>query len=198
MIFRKSFTLIELLVVVAIIGVLSSVIFVGLREVRGRARDARRVSEIDQIVKALELYLASHDTLPRAYQYGEGNVSPGWWNTWWDLSSADADGDGNYFLDFLVEGNTVPSVPLDPLNTPEDFNGAPQADGYRYFYFIAPTNYVYQGGSCVYGEASVYMIGVANFESSRSRELSPGCECLWRDRPGFFDNTFDYVVCGAF
>lgn len=55
---RKSsgFTLIELLVVILIIGFLSTVILVSLQGVRGKARDARRQSDIRQMMTAMELY----------------------------------------------------------------------------------------------------------------------------------------------
>jgi prepilin-type N-terminal cleavage/methylation domain-containing protein len=52
----KGFTLIELLVVIAIIGVLSSVVMTSLNTARGKARDARRVADINQIKIALEFY----------------------------------------------------------------------------------------------------------------------------------------------
>ena len=52
----KGFTLIELLVVISIIGVLSSVVLTSLAEARGRARDAKWLTELKQIQTALALY----------------------------------------------------------------------------------------------------------------------------------------------
>lgn len=52
----KGFTLIELLVVVAIISLLSSVVFASLNTAREKARDARRKVDLKQIQTALELY----------------------------------------------------------------------------------------------------------------------------------------------
>lgn len=51
-----GFTLIELLVVVAIIGLLASIIILSLGNARLKARDARRISDLEQLKNALELY----------------------------------------------------------------------------------------------------------------------------------------------
>jgi len=53
---KHGFTLIELLVVIAIIGILASVVLAGLQNSRAAALDARRKSDVDQIIKALFLY----------------------------------------------------------------------------------------------------------------------------------------------
>src|SRR3989344_8228057 len=61
---RKGFTLIELLVVIAIIGILASVILVGVASFRGKGRDARRISDVHQLQNALELYFTSNASYP--------------------------------------------------------------------------------------------------------------------------------------
>jgi len=61
---KKGFTLIELLVVIAIIGLLSTLAVVSLNNARGKARDARRVSDVKAIQTAFELYKNdNNDTL---------------------------------------------------------------------------------------------------------------------------------------
>ncbi|OIO46923.1 MAG: hypothetical protein AUJ31_00760 [Parcubacteria group bacterium CG1_02_39_15] len=51
----KGFTLIELLVVITIIGILSTMVLVSMGGARSKARDAKRESDIGQIVLAMEL-----------------------------------------------------------------------------------------------------------------------------------------------
>lgn len=53
---RRGFTLIEMLIVIAIIGILSSIVLVGLGPVQRRGRDARRQSDLRGAQNALELY----------------------------------------------------------------------------------------------------------------------------------------------
>jgi len=53
---NAGFTLIEMLVVIAIIGLLSSVVVIGLSGARQKARDARRIADIRQIQNALEIF----------------------------------------------------------------------------------------------------------------------------------------------
>lgn len=61
---KKGFTLIELLVVVAVIGILASVILIGLGGFRGRGRDARRIGDLRQVQNALELYFNTNNQYP--------------------------------------------------------------------------------------------------------------------------------------
>ncbi len=59
-----GFTLIEVLIVVFIIGLLASVVLVGLGAFRQRGRDARRVADLRSIQNALELYYSKNGVYP--------------------------------------------------------------------------------------------------------------------------------------
>jgi len=76
---NKGFTLIELLVVIAVIGLLASIVLVSLGGVRAKARDAARKRDLQQIVKAMELYYLDHETyvIPNS---GWQTCSCGWFS----------------------------------------------------------------------------------------------------------------------
>ena len=197
--FLTGFTLIELLVVVAIIGLLASVVLVNLISARQKGRDTKRIADIKQIQKALEVYINKNGNLPAPSTYGRSNVSPGFWDGWWDLSSNTG---GAVFMNFLVTGGVMAKVPVDPLNTPDGFNGSPDSAGYRYIYYLADKSYVYQGGSCVLGSQNVYLLGITRLESDGARPPTKfqgsDCSCLWKNSPNFFQANFDYVTCGMY
>lgn len=53
---EKGFTLVELLVVIAIIGVLATLVLLQLGTARARARDTKRIADVNQIRTAVESY----------------------------------------------------------------------------------------------------------------------------------------------
>ncbi len=61
---NRGFTLIELLVVIAIIGILSSVVLASLSIARQKSRDAKRISDVEQIQLSLELFYDANQMYP--------------------------------------------------------------------------------------------------------------------------------------
>lgn len=61
---HQGFTLVEILIVVSIIGLLASIVLVGLGSFRSRGRDARRVADLREIQNALELYYGKVGVYP--------------------------------------------------------------------------------------------------------------------------------------
>ncbi len=111
---KKSFTLIELLVVIAIIGLLASIVLVNVNSARSKARDARRIADLNQITKALELYYSEYGHYPRDYiNWPGGNwgiimtsayagIQPDW------IGGSELD--GNFMEEF------IDPIPIDLLN----------------------------------------------------------------------------------
>jgi prepilin-type N-terminal cleavage/methylation domain-containing protein len=74
---QKGFTLIELLVVIAIIGLLSTLAVVALNNARMKSRDAKRISDINHIQTALELYFNDLGSYPAGVTGGQPIASGG-------------------------------------------------------------------------------------------------------------------------
>jgi prepilin-type N-terminal cleavage/methylation domain-containing protein len=94
---KKGFTLIELLVVVAIIGILSTIGLVALNGARGKARDAKRASDIRQYALAFE-----------SYGDGAGSYTPT--HTTCAFATKRASTCQN-LMDFFGSGSTAPEDP---------------------------------------------------------------------------------------
>ncbi len=73
----RGFTLIELLVVIAIIGMLSSIVLSSLNAARARARDTQRLSDIQQVQKAIELYYSATGSYPSTGSLNTVYMDPG-------------------------------------------------------------------------------------------------------------------------
>ncbi len=68
---KRGFTLIELLVVIAIIGILSTLAIIALGSARQKARDSKRVADLNQIGKALELFYSDNNIYPTLITAGQ-------------------------------------------------------------------------------------------------------------------------------
>ncbi len=126
---NRGFTLIELLVVIAVIGILASVVMASLNSARVKARNARRNSDIKQLISAFNLGLDGSGTLPNP---GTGNwhcVSATCYEGWASAYPVNATVDA-YLAPYL------PSKPADPTG------GSRGYGGYLYFYNYPPLGMV--------------------------------------------------------
>ncbi len=73
---KNGFTLIEMLIVIAIIGILASIVLIGLGPVQRKGRDSRRISDLKSVQTGLELY------------YNQKSVYPAAPNGWQDVQTA--------------------------------------------------------------------------------------------------------------
>jgi len=145
---------------------LSSIVLASLNTARAKARDARRVSDMNQIALALELYYDDHN---KNYPYS--NSGNGGWE--------DSAEDNGVFLESLVSGGYLPSYIVDPLNT--------YASSLYYSYYLYPAGY----SGCTSSSGQYYVLGIRNMETSgRPHPQSPGWSCPLRD----WKTEFDWVM----
>lgn len=115
----EGFTLIELLVVIAIIGVLASVVIASLNSARIKARDARRMSDVRQLVLALNF---AADTAGGLYPSSGGTWrclgQPEGANNCWISSYTGLTSLNNALLPYL------PIIPDDPRNNTSCYGDA--------------------------------------------------------------------------
>ena len=78
---NHSFTLIELLTVIAIIGILAAIIIISLDKVRGKARDARRKTDLETISKAIDQYGIDKGAYPLMAGKRGDSCNLTFWNT---------------------------------------------------------------------------------------------------------------------
>lgn len=74
---KTGFTLIELLVVIAIIALLTGIIVANLTQSKGKARDAKRVSDIGNLQLSLELYFDRCKAYPSSLSTSANNAYGG-------------------------------------------------------------------------------------------------------------------------
>jgi type II secretory pathway pseudopilin PulG len=158
-------------VVIAVIGILSSVAMTSLNGARKKARDIRRLSDMEQIRNALELYKLDHGEYPE-----EDSTGP--WGGDWEMSWED----GQEFLTILETGGYFPDgVPLDPVNN----------TSYYYAYYV----YGQGDSECDTAGGEYYVLAVSDMEGSgRPYVGSPGWSCPSRNN---WVTSYDWVA-GSF
>ena len=124
---KKGFTLIEILIVVAIIGILASIVLVGLGPAQRQGRDARRISDLKQVQVGLELYFHKCGYYPGTAQVIQpcedfAPIAAGITRAVWEAG----------IVATLTGSNIgVPAIPNDPVTTKTYFYGV-STDGTSY------------------------------------------------------------------
>ena len=106
----RGFTLIELLVVISIIGVLSTVAMTSLNGARAKARDARRISDVEQIRNALEIYRETYGHYP--YNTDDDTIEHWGGDSGYSLGKDS----GDTFIQPLVDAGLFSKTPGDPTS----------------------------------------------------------------------------------
>ncbi len=146
--YKSGVTLMELLVVTALIGILSSTIYVSFNTIKMRARDNQRVSDLNNISLAVRMYMQFNNNRPPFasdacttnqsfcwFAQARNNCPVGTWG-------------GNLAL--KLETNYIHKVPEDPKAS-LSYSGCATADGNWYYYgagrkFDQNTNTIVHGG----------------------------------------------------
>lgn len=72
---QKAFTLLELLVAIAIIGIVATLAVISLQQARGRARDSKRINDIQQVHMALEFFFNENGRYPSEEEWSSGSIN---------------------------------------------------------------------------------------------------------------------------
>ena len=99
---QRGFTLIELLVVISIISLLSSVVLASLNSARLKAKDSKKMLELNQLITSLERYFVDTNSLPPNV-----NAINGWCIIGRDYS-------GSVCVGELISGGYFGSRPVSP------------------------------------------------------------------------------------
>jgi type II secretion system protein G len=165
---RRGFTLVELLIVTSIISLLASIILSSLNEARARARDARRIQDLQAITIALELFFDDNGYYPQ--------TGCGWdclgnrrsTNSSWGILAADLE-------------PYINTLPLDPLNVGDCISVYANCHSY---------SYMNAGRNGTYGPDNP--TGIVTYDLTALFETDHQLRCNQRN----YDYGFGSPLCG--
>lgn len=177
---KDAFTLIELLFVISIIGLLASVVLASLNRTRTRARDARRVADINQMAKALEVFHIENNFYPSESNCGASAAPLGTWQCASSCDCWDTSVPNKVASELVGAGLFAGALPVDPMNDP---SGPGAGNWNRTVYFYEPgcqdaqgkqnfTLYYYSESE---GVAKTVIGGVADPDPCVSCGATPAC-----------------------
>lgn len=166
---KNGFTLIELLVAIAVLGLMASIVLFSVNSTRLSSRDARRLEDVNSLVKALAFFFDNNNAYP------VHDAQPGM-----ECGDWDSGGDGVFVSALRVSGLVAKDV------TDPSINNA--CGNYAYHKYAAGSE------GCSPGRGDFFVLGVREMESSPSpHTASPGWSCVDRD----WQDEFDWVT-GSF
>ena len=153
----KGFTIIELIVVIAIVAVLATIIITSVNQFQTKGRDAKRIADLNQMQKALEMYKIDNGKYPSSGSAGCTGGGTSWCysanTTEWNLLGT-------------ILKNYMGIIPKDPVNTG---GGSNPLDGTKYY------NYAYlsgrAGGQCADGSCYDLLTNLEDVNSSLRCEI---------------------------
>ncbi len=172
---KSGFTIVEILIVLVVIGILASIVIVSYSQVQARARDARRKTDISNMIKALEIYYSDNGSYPLAS--GTNSSINAYWYTS-DTTSWDT------FRTAL--SGAIDIFPTDPSNVSGNVL-SPGSTSYNYAYYG-------NGGSyCNAHPGQMYII-VYRYEVS-PQESSIDGNCTSNNLgAGYYANGASYYI----
>lgn len=165
---KLGFTLIELLIVIAIVAILAGIIVATLGNPTANARDSKRLSDIEETQKALNLYFLEYNRYP--------SISADVCCDGWDQGPCGDDP----FIGLLEIRGFINQTSADP-------KGGSGGGCYGYNYYRYPAGCC----GCDSSKGPFYVLGVRDMETSgRPHPDSPGWSCPNRN----WQNEFDWVI----
>ena len=161
---RSGFTIVELLVVVVVIAILAAIVVSAYNGVQARSRDAKRRTDVANIIKAMELYYNDTGSYPVPIANTGSVINNGWYTS--------GDSSWNMLSTLLTTPNisgsaAIDSLPVDPRNT----TTAPIYGGYSYAIYVA------QGLVCGTGTAKGQMYLIAYRLENGKQEFNTQGPC---------------------
>jgi prepilin-type N-terminal cleavage/methylation domain-containing protein len=114
-----GFTIVELLIVIVVIAILAAISIVAYNGIQGRARDVSRITKVNQMRDAIELYMLDNGTYPQiqhgmSYETTCGSQTENW---------------GHCDRNKILADAIAPYMKLDPTSLSDATQGA-----YTYYY----------------------------------------------------------------
>jgi prepilin-type N-terminal cleavage/methylation domain-containing protein len=158
---QTGFTIVELLIVIVVIAILAAITIVAYNGIQQRARDTKRASDANSLIKALEVYKFTNGAYPTPTPTGGAGSFE---------QSTDTPGT---FIESL-KGAGFSDVPLDPINDASHL--------YRYYVYEVSSLNAY---GCPTDKGRLMVLYTIGFESAQNTPTNdPPVVCTARTWQG--------------